>query len=235
MDGRLLGPLYCYLNRFPRTEKCGLGLGTKTGEVNQILALVWPFQQVVSPVTCQIHEDDYFLVLQLAVKLQEKHRFPRLFGMSAWPHTHPHIGLFLSGLDQDMMRIWNMLDPDMVAIVFDPFLGHYPRFGGFGPDFRAISVVVDVVSECDPYQAMFEELLSIVPERLKDAGRPMEALITPYGSWFSANLSERSEQLTETAQAEKRAKTMAGERNQAIFQEGTPSEQSSTVSDTLES
>ena len=184
LDASAAEKLIVYLEQFPRTEKFGVGIGFREGQQNRVLAYVWPRQEARSGVFCEIRIEDLGLIMQFIVELREQTRVEVPIGVSAWVHTHPHLGLFLSGTDRDTFANWADVDPGMLALVIDVFRREGPAYKAFAPDFCETDVGEDEVLPA-AYKHLFDGLVDGLPRFMKDQGRPLEAVVTPFSVWIA--------------------------------------------------
>lgn len=182
MDTRAWRALCSYLEGFPATEKFGIGIGFRQENRNVVLAFVWPKQEARSSVYCQIRIEDLSTILPFIVDLRERTRLETPIGVSAWVHTHPNLGIFLSGTDRATFRNWADVDPDMLAVVVDVFERNGSRFKGFAPDFTETPVEL-CESVGESFRPFLDALVEELPTIMRDKGRPLDALITPWNAW----------------------------------------------------
>jgi hypothetical protein len=182
LEKRAWERLESYLRRLPATEKCGLGLGFEDAGRSVVLAYLWPKQTSDSGAFCSFDVADLGALLPLIVDLRRSHGVQGNAGIVAWVHTHPRIGLFLSGTDRGTLGRLAAFDDSIAAVVFDVFAREGPAFKAFDARFAEIpSVVGDV--ELDPaWLGLTRELVERVPPELAGVGSPPEALITPHAT-----------------------------------------------------
>jgi len=182
LDASAAEKVTVYLEQFPATEKFGIGIGYRTGLQNRVLAYIWPCQEARSGVFCQIKIEDLGLIVPFIVELREQLHMEVPIGVSAWVHTHPNLGLFLSGTDRATFANWADVDPAMLALVIDVFRREGPMCKAFTPDFHETVVTED---ERFPvtYKPLFDGLLTSLPHFMKAKGRPLDAVVTPFGVW----------------------------------------------------
>lgn len=165
-------------------EKFGLGFGVHSGDTAHVDFVVWPMQEARSPVACQIDGRDLGLILPFLHDLADRIGAERAPALTAWVHTHPGLGLFLSSTDQATIANWSQHNPQLVAAVIDPYARETKRLGVFDSSYRAIDWKAkrDVaISGGDRYCA---RLVAELPVFMRERGRPLEGVATPAGSLF---------------------------------------------------
>ncbi len=110
------------LARMP-TEQGGVALVIRLDSALAILAMIFPAQIKASAVRCEFSTSDVERIrMAMDAVFEEPGDGTSLIKMT-WVHTHPRLGVFLSGTDQETARQWRELDPDFTPIVIDPSRG----------------------------------------------------------------------------------------------------------------
>jgi proteasome lid subunit RPN8/RPN11 len=197
-----------YLKKFPRTERFGLGLGIKRKRANIILATIWPKQESNSPVFTSIRIEDLGLIFPFIQDIKDKHSVRDPFGIVAWVHTHPHLGLFLSGTDVETIQNWSLVIQDVIAVVFDIFGKPEDQWRAFLSNKEPLPSRRMKYPIRGELKEFCHDLCRELPVYMKSAGRPLESLFTPIGSYIqdgdSAPINLSIEQTGFRLTAEKR-------------------------------
>jgi Prokaryotic homologs of the JAB domain len=119
MTENLAGVLLSYLSEAGEHERGGVLLGHRNPSVTWVSMAVFPPQLLRDTMACE------FDVSSLNVIHSAKDRLDRQLGLQlgtivGWVHSHPRLGLFLSGTDEGTLSAWRQLDPRAVAVVADP-------------------------------------------------------------------------------------------------------------------
>jgi hypothetical protein len=106
---------------------------------------------------------------------------------TGWIHTHPHLGVFLSGTDRNTIKQWAGVDRNMRAVVVDLYADGFARqVGVFDGDRRPVSVATSDVrlpgDLCEDFgravRRAYERRKRPAPELLLAVGPPNPAGIT---------------------------------------------------------
>lgn len=108
-----------YTSRNSRYEWGGLLIGRKIGEMLCAIAIILPPQIKQSNIDC-VFKKELFPVLRMALdKIEEKYNDDNFY-ITSWIHTHPNLGVFLSGTDVSTYTYLSKLNPAISAVVVDP-------------------------------------------------------------------------------------------------------------------
>jgi hypothetical protein len=117
-------------------EVGGVAVMERSGETAVIIGAVFPEQVTATGVHCE------FPVAEVS---RVRDAIEKVLGPGApgndtslvitWVHTHPGMGVFLSGTDRATSATWRTLDPKFTPIVIDPL---FKKVGVFGVDNRPI-------------------------------------------------------------------------------------------------
>jgi proteasome lid subunit RPN8/RPN11 len=108
-----------FARRYPRNEKGGILLGTRSGGTAEVLAAVFPPQAVSWSSRCEFEATTLSDVCEALDTLGLSR--PEGLRTIGWIHTHPNLQVFLSETDLETFRNWAALDPQAIALVLDPF------------------------------------------------------------------------------------------------------------------
>jgi len=177
--------LHGWLESFEGTEKGGVGLGLRNGNDVNILAFLWPRQLQRSAVACEFDPTDLVPLVVLLDDLAEKHSLKTPIAVNSWIHTHPRLGIFLSGTDQDTVKQLSYFDPDILAVVFDVFSSKSTQFKSFDINYKEMSSKSsDLLLDANHYQ-FFQDFSTSFPKKMSSLNRPIEAMFTPVSTYIS--------------------------------------------------
>jgi proteasome lid subunit RPN8/RPN11 len=156
IDRELWDELKAELGR-QKNEQGGFALGYRQQGHSFITAVVLPANGHSSSTYCEYPTRDLDLVRQAMSALEGLSGSDRLATITAWVHTHPHLGVFLSGTDRATLKQWGALDRNARAIVVDAYKG------GFSEQIQAFD------AQCN--KVTLETGCAAVPEQLRDRFR----------------------------------------------------------------
>jgi len=177
--------MHDWLETFEGTEKGGVGLGFRNGNDINILAFLWPRQLQRSAVACEFDPRDLVPLVLMLDDLAEKHSLADPIGVNSWIHTHPRLGIFLSGTDQDTVKQLSYFDPNILAVVFDVFSSKSTQFKSFDIAYKEMSSKSsDLLLNANHYE-LFHEFSVSYPKKMSSLNRPIEAMFTPVSTYIS--------------------------------------------------
>jgi len=109
-----------HLSTAGRLERGGVLLGSRGKQMTVVTAAVFPPQIASGPDHC-IFSTRSIERIRSAGSSVRGQRLRSLTRIVGWVHTHPKLGVFLSGTDRATLATWQQLDPSAVAVVVDPF------------------------------------------------------------------------------------------------------------------
>jgi len=171
-----------WLKTFDGVEKGGVGIGLRSSTDLQILAYLWPRQMHQSPVFCEFDPADLVPLIVMLDDLIDEHCPGSSLAICSWVHTHPRLGIFLSGTDKNTVSQLATFDPDILAVVFDVFAHDRVEFKAFDVGFVEVPSKADDLRLDPPVWELFNQLAAKLPARMEKLGRPIEALFTPVSS-----------------------------------------------------
>jgi hypothetical protein len=116
----------------PRSaEQGGVALLARSHGVILLLAAVFPSQVRASTVHCEFSTADIDRVRRALDGVADEIDIADGGVKVTWVHTHPRLGVFLSGTDLETSRIWREFDPDFTPIVIDISKGNLEDQIGF--------------------------------------------------------------------------------------------------------
>lgn len=108
-----------YTRRFSKNEWGGLLIGIQNDGELYCVAAVIPPQKNQSRVFCEFNRELFPVIYNCFEKIEEQFGSKEL-EIIAWIHTHPDLGVFFSGTDQDTINYLVKLNPALFAMVVDP-------------------------------------------------------------------------------------------------------------------
>jgi hypothetical protein len=146
LDGRLWNLLQEHLRAFPHQEQGGFVLGFRKDGQSYFTAVVFPHQVSANGVHCEFPSEDIDIIREVCDELEGREGVERLSVVTAWIHTHPHLGVFLSGTDRNTIKQWVGVDRNMRAVVVDLYADGFARqVGVFDGDGRQVGVATSDV------------------------------------------------------------------------------------------
>jgi proteasome lid subunit RPN8/RPN11 len=100
-------------------EQGGVALVTRAGDRVLVLGAIFPTQMMASQVRCEFSTVDVDRVRRALDQVADRLRIGPGEVTVTWVHTHPQLGVFLSGTDVETSRQWRQLDPRFTPIVID--------------------------------------------------------------------------------------------------------------------
>jgi hypothetical protein len=100
-------------------EQGGVALTARADGVLLLLGAVFPVQLGATSTHCEFSTADVDRVRRALDGVSEDLELTRAGVNVTWIHTHPRLGVFLSGTDHQTARTWRGLDPDFTPIVVD--------------------------------------------------------------------------------------------------------------------
>jgi hypothetical protein len=184
LDGRLWKLLQDHLRAFPHQEQGGFVLGFRQDGQSFFTAVVFPQQVSANGVHCEFPSEDIDIIREVCDELEGREGVERLSVVTAWIHTHPHLGVFLSGTDRNTIQQWVGVDRNMRAVVVDLYADGFARqVGVFDGNGRQVSVATSDVGLpgdlCEDFgravRRAYDRRKRPVPELLLGVGRPEPA------------------------------------------------------------
>ena len=124
------------------TEQGGVALISRYQGALMIIGAVFPAQVGASSTYCEFSTADVDRVRQALDHVADDIGIGPGEVSITWVHTHPRLGVFLSGTDRDTSRRWRGLDPSFTPIVIDASRGTLSeQIGVFDTDERAMSPI----------------------------------------------------------------------------------------------
>ena len=174
-----------WLRGFQGIEKGGVGIGFRSERETQLLAYLWPRQLHRSPTFCEFETSDLSPLIVMLHDLAAEYCPETPLVICSWVHTHPGLGIFLSGTDKSTVHDLAYLTPSLVAVVFDVFARGDVEFKAFDIECQEIaSKTADLTMPASVYE-LLQELGRRLPSRMEELGRPIEALFTPVSSYVA--------------------------------------------------
>jgi hypothetical protein len=102
------------------TELGGLALTVRAPDALLIIGIVFPKQISANTIRCVFPTVELDRVRRAIDAIAEEVGIAPGDITITWVHTHPGMGVWLSGIDQDTTRSFRALDPDFTPIVIDP-------------------------------------------------------------------------------------------------------------------
>jgi proteasome lid subunit RPN8/RPN11 len=144
MDEDLWEELKTYLEKFPRKEQGGIVLGYRQNNRTYFSAVILPQQLRATSVWCEFPTEHIGLVREACDRVADMPGAEKVSTVVAWIHTHPHLGVFLSGTDRDTLKQWQGLDSQTRAAVVDVFArGFEDQLGVFDGDGQPVGVALE--------------------------------------------------------------------------------------------
>ncbi|GIE35206.1 hypothetical protein Ait01nite_082510 [Actinoplanes italicus] len=120
-------------------EQGGVALIARAGTTMLVLGAVFPPQRRANAVACEFPAAEVDRVRQAINTVGPDIGVVRGTIKVTWVHTHPRLGVFLSGTDVATSQMWRGLDPDFTPIVIDISRDALPEaIGVFDGDGRQI-------------------------------------------------------------------------------------------------
>ncbi len=119
INAELLDSILGFASSYPSLEWGGMLVGHREGFVAHAVAAVFPAQKRQEMCFCEFDGLELVLVKNAINVTNESST--KKWATVAWVHTHPNLGIFLSGTDKRTFETWSALDPLAVAVVVDPF------------------------------------------------------------------------------------------------------------------
>ncbi|MCX7972969.1 MAG: hypothetical protein N3B16_00510 [Candidatus Aminicenantes bacterium] len=154
-----------------RVEKGGVAIGYRENENNIILGFCFFKQIHYSSVFCEFDPNDMLHALDILISLNEKYNLGRPIGIMAWVHTHPNLGIFLSGTDEVTLSNFSSLDKNLVALVVDSYDKTRVDYGAFRKhNNRSIRLECDFINDIkvDKFIIFWQEFKNQLKSRLKN-------------------------------------------------------------------
>ncbi len=104
---------------YSEKEWGGLLLGKKENNKIQCIAAILPPQKSQSAAYCEFRKEIMFILTNLFEKVEDKFG-EHDFMISTWIHTHPNMGVFLSGTDEGTYGELSKFNKELCAVVVDP-------------------------------------------------------------------------------------------------------------------
>ena len=98
----------------------GVALTVRTPGTLLVLGMVLPEQIYASHSYCEFSSEEVIRVRDVIDQVAEALSIDTRDVKITWVHTHPGLGVFLSGTDQETTRQWRAFDPGFTPIVLDP-------------------------------------------------------------------------------------------------------------------
>jgi hypothetical protein len=134
---------------FAEREQGGVALTTSSDGAIVVVGVVLPQQVAATSARCEFSVLDVERVRDALDSLGDGTGIDDV--RMTWLHTHPGLGVFLSGTDVATSANWRSLDPDFKPIVVDVSRFELAdQIGVFGPDNRAINPIGIVSRAIDP-------------------------------------------------------------------------------------
>jgi hypothetical protein len=187
LDGRLWKRLQDHLSAYPHQEQGGFVLGFRQDGQSFFTAVVFPHQVSANGVHCEFPIEDIDIIREVCDELEGRPGVERLSVVTAWIHTHPHLGVFLSGTDRNTIQQWVGVDRNMRAVVVDLYADGFARqVGVFDGDGHPVSVATSEVGLPGDLCEDFSRAVRRAYERRK---RPVPDLLLGVGSANPAGIA----------------------------------------------
>jgi len=102
-----------------RTEQGGVALVSRAQDVLLVLGAVFPSQVSASSTRCEFPTIEVDRVRRALDQVADDIGIAAGEIRMTWVHTHPRLGVFLSGTDHNTSHYWRQLDPQFTPIVID--------------------------------------------------------------------------------------------------------------------
>jgi hypothetical protein len=158
-------------------ERGGIALLATVGDIDVLVAVVLPRQLLATSTRCAFSTLDVERVRDALDTLDPAWTATV---RPSWLHTHPGLGVFLSGTDRDTTAAWRALDPSFRPIVVDLCGASLEdKIGFFDADGRALRPVGLVEESVDAARA--EQLCAAVRRSWAEAGEPAPTVVVGAG------------------------------------------------------
>lgn len=182
MDPGLWDRLRAHLRK-QRGETGGLLLGYRVDDLPRFAAAVLPEQLMSSSVRCEFSATEIYRMRNALDDLADTvDADVDSLSIFSWVHTHPGLGVFLSGTDRSTLAEWAAVDPSLHVVVIDAFKDSLKdQIGVFDCDGRPVPVSLEAV---DVPTELLDGLAQAVGSAYADSGLPSPHLVI--GDGFAA-------------------------------------------------
>jgi hypothetical protein len=157
-----------YAQKFA-VEIAGLCLGHVRGGAIMVTHIMIPPQNYRSHVYSEFDQRTFDHLVPYLFDLRERTSDISGFGIVAWIHTHPRLGVFTSDKDKETLRTVTAMCPEVLFIVVDPFELNRNAWGGFRNDGKRIDLSVTNSLGLKAF-SIYRNFEDEIPTIMKDAG-----------------------------------------------------------------
>ncbi len=160
IDCALFRRLMEFASSYPDTEWGGMLIGSRKDGKALVAACIFPPQKTQHCTFCEFEGREIVLAKNALRESLECSPSSEIKQIVAWVHTHPNLGIFLSGTDRTTFKMWTAFDHEALAVVIDPF--SHEKALAFSEELKQVKLSIEELHFDEPTERGLAKLSSCI-------------------------------------------------------------------------